>query len=982
MLRIPATIEEQLVLKAIREECPWENLPKRLQSTLNSKEDWHKRIIEHCIKKRLMWNTCFARKVCKEAEYYEEMLRYLRRNLALFPYHLAEYVCRVMRVSPFRYYCDMIFEVMKNEQPYDSIPNFSAADALRLTGIGRNEFIDIMNKCRSKKIMWKLNKSIAKELLPTQPVDFVIEPWWGKLTEEETATIDKICKEEANSFILFNPEIIKGLHLRGLVYFDVPVYPDDRFKVSRLEGFVSNREQSYEDPIEELLYAVFVVSSENSTVAELAATLQADLSQLQAAASFACRLGWAVKLIDPASILQEPNVPGSPKSLLSDEEDGSHASLGSANVSADGSAFQQVEIPWTENNSRSSGSARVAFLVDANITSYLMMGSVSPGLKSHAVTLYEAGKLGHASIADLCKDLGTLEGAKFEGELQEFANHAFSLRCILECLTSGGVPAEEIEKTGIMSSRSEDANSMTKDISFSEKSGDAPKDISELNNECLLNSETPKLPKDEETLSGKKSEETDQSDWEVKQEISSETDEKVSAENLDADKEVRKQIKYRVDILRCESLAALSPATLDRLFMRDYDIVVSMVPLPPSSVLPGPKGPVHFGPPSHSSMTPWMKLVLYSATAFGPLSVVLMKGHLLRMLPAPLAGCEKALLWSWDGSSVGGLGGKPEGNLVKGSILLHCINSLLKQSAVLVLPLSRYDLDEAGKTVTLDIPLPLKNSDSSTAQVGEELGLSAKETFNLNSLLASLSNKLNFWTIGFIRLLRLYKDRVQENIAPDDDTYEWVPLSVEFGIPLFSPKLCNRICKRLVSSQLLQTDLFGEHHDAMQELRKKLRDVCAEYQATGPTAKFLYQKEQPKESPRHFMNYASGRWNPNVDPSSPISGVSREHHRLKLAHRQRSRTEVLSFDGNILRSYALTPVYEAATRPIEESPTVTTAKVEKDDAENKEETYPGVNLLFDGSELRPFEIGACLQARQPVSLIAEASATSAIFSVQ
>lgn len=989
MLRTQATVEEQLILKAIKEECSWENLPKRLQSTLNSKEDWHRRIIEHCIKKRLLWNTCFARKVCKEAEYYEEMLRYLRRNLALFPYHLAEYVCRVMRVSPFRYYCDMIFEVMKNEQPYDSIPNFSAADALRLTGIGRNEFIDIMNKCRSKKIMWKLNKSIAKELLPTQPVDFVIEPWWGvclvnftleefkKLTEEEAATIDKICKEEANSFILFDPEIIKGLLRRGLVYFDVPVYPDDRFKVSRLEGFVSNREQSYEDPIEELLYAVFVVSSENSTVAELAATLQADLSQLQAAASFACRLGWAVKLIDPASILQDPNVPGSPKSLLSDEEDGPHTSLGSANVSADGSAFQQVDIPWTENNSRGSGYARVAFLVDANITSYLMMGSVSPGLKSHAVTLYEAGKLGHASIADLCKDLGTLEGAKFEGELQEFANHAFSLRCILECLTSGGVPAEEIGKTGIMSSRSEDAN----DISFSEKSGDTSKGTSELNNEDLLNSETPKSPKDEETLSGKKSEETNQSDWELKQEINSETDEKVSSDNLDADKGVRKQIKYRVDILRCESLAALSPATLDRLFLRDYDIVVSMVPLPPSSVLPGPKGPVHFGPPSHSSMTPWMKLVLYSATTFGPLSVVLMKGHLLRMLPAPLAGCEKALLWSWDGSSIGGLGGKPEGNLVKGSILLHCINSLLKQSAVLVLPLSRYDLNEAGKVITLDIPLPLKNSDGSTAQVGEELGLSSKETFNLNSLLARLSNKLNFWTIGYIRLLRLHKDRVEENIAPDDK-YEWVPLSVEFGIPLFSPKLCNHICKRLVSSQLLQTDLLGEHHDAMQELRKRLRDVCAEYQATGPTAKLLYQKEQPKESSRHFMNYASGRWNPIVDPSSPISGVSSEHQRLKLAHRQRSRTEVLSFDGNILRSYAMTPVYEAATRPIEESPSVTTAKVEQDDAENKEEIYPGVNLLFDGSELRPFEIGACLQARQPVALIAEASAASSIFSVK
>lgn len=40
--------------------------------------------------------------------------------------------------------------LLSAEQPYDSMPNFSAADALRLTGIGRNEFIDIMNKCRSK----------------------------------------------------------------------------------------------------------------------------------------------------------------------------------------------------------------------------------------------------------------------------------------------------------------------------------------------------------------------------------------------------------------------------------------------------------------------------------------------------------------------------------------------------------------------------------------------------------------------------------------------------------------------------------------------------------------------------------------------------------------------------------------------------------------------------------------------------------------
>ncbi|PIN13071.1 hypothetical protein CDL12_14317 [Handroanthus impetiginosus] len=855
-----------------------------------------------------------------------------------------------------------------------------------------------MNKCRSKKIMWKLNKSIAKELLPVEPVDFVIEPWWGvclvnftleefkKLSEEEMATIDKICKEEVNSFILFDPEIIKGLYRRGLVYFDVPVYPDDRFKVSRLEGFVSNREQSYEDPIEELLYAVFVVSSENSTVAELATTLQADLSQLQAAASFACRLGWAVKLIDPASILQESNAPGSPKSLLGDDEDDSNASMGSANLSVDGSATQPGDVLWSENSSPAADCSRVAFVVDANITSYLMMGSVSPGLKSHAVTLYEAGKLGHASIADLCRDLMTLEGAKFEGELQEFANHAFSLRCILECLTSGGIVADGTKKIESISMSPEEATSLATDVRYGEKSGDPSKNKSELNMEDYErlitledngSAEHPTGGTTDENFSTVLSDETNSYTKDSKLGIS-------SIEGLGTEKEMKKPRKYRVDILRCESLATLAPSTLDRLFHRDYDIIMSMIPLPHSSVLPGSKGPIHFGPPSHSSMTPWMKLVLYSALSSGPLSVVLMKGQYLRLLPAPLAGCEKALVWSWDGSTIGGLGGKFEGNLVKGSILLHCLNSLLKYSAVLVQPLSRYDLDDDRKIATLDVPLPLKNSDGSMACIGEELGLCRDECSKLNNLLHDISNKINLWTIGYIRLLRLFKERESENVSVDNENYEWVPLSVEFGIPLFSPKLCNSICKRVVASQLLQTDLMNEHHEAMQDLRSRLHDVCAEYQATGPTARLLYQKEPPKEkdSSRQLMTYASGRWNPLADPSSPISGALSENQRLKLANRQRCRTEVLSFDGNILRSYSLSPIYEAAARHVEDSLSIGTSKGESEDVDSKEVILPGVNLLFDGSELRPFEIGACLQARQPVSLIAEASAASASLAVK
>lgn len=88
--------------------------------------------------------------------------------------------------------------------------------------------------------------------------------------------------------------------------------------------------------------------------------------------------------------------------------------------------------------------------------------------------------------------------------------------------------------------------------------------------------------------------------------------------------------------------------------------------------------------------------------------------------------------------------------------------------------------------------------------------------------------------------------------------------------------------------------------------------------------------------------------------------------------------ELNSKKNALFRSYALAPVYEAATMPIEESALPMQVKAEPDDVDCKEVVLPGVNLIFDGTQLNPFDIGACLQARQPVSLIAEASAASAL----
>jgi hypothetical protein len=499
--------------------------------------------------------------------------------------------------------------------------------------------------------------------------------------------------------------------------------------------------------------------------------------------------------------------------------------------------------------------------------------------------------------------LASLEGKKFEGVLEEFANHAFSLRCLLECLQSGGVSINQITDNAgepeAPTNSLHDVDNATGHQTMVNIEGAVDDNHDEFpqHNQCTGDLESSNgntvstaldLPESEETMAKRGTENgtTTQLDVSTGTQV------------------MKNKRKYKVDILRCESLASLAPATLERLFLRDYDIIVSMVPLPSSSVLPGPSGPIHFGPPSYSSMTPWMKLVLYRGGHCGPVSAVFMKGLRFRLLPEPLAGCEKALIWSWVCSAVGGLGGKFEGSLVKGNLLLHCLNSALKQSAVMVQPLNINDLNSSGNLVTVDIPLPLKNDDQSIASAVAQTNLPKEQVFNLISILKDLSSKFELSTLGYLRLLRL--SRIDESGKSDseDASYQWVPLSLEFGIPLFNPKLCERICERVVASHMLQREDFTEHCDVMQNVRRQLRELCNEYQATGPVAKLFNKRGSSRDSPRVLINNISGKWNLTDEPSTASSkGAPSKHDRLKFAGRQRCRTEVVSFDGSTVRYF-------------------------------------------------------------------------------
>ncbi|KAG4953173.1 hypothetical protein JHK87_038767 [Glycine soja] len=129
------------------------------------------------------------------------------------------------------------------------------------------------------------------------------------------ATIDKVCMEEANSFVMFDPDIVRGLCKRGLVYFDVPIYPEDRFKVR-----------------------------------DLATTLQADLSQLQAAAAFGCRLGWATKVLDPESIIGDSTILASPVASTTSDENAFVASQNYKNTLFANDSIQQGYASASGNN--------------------------------------------------------------------------------------------------------------------------------------------------------------------------------------------------------------------------------------------------------------------------------------------------------------------------------------------------------------------------------------------------------------------------------------------------------------------------------------------------------------------------------------------------------------------------------------------------------------------------------------------------------